>query len=251
MSENIVKIKKRVNPYVMVDKAVIEEKRLSFKAKGLIVYLLSRPSDWTIMIEDLIKRSTDGRDSVQSALKELQELGYAVLTTQRGENGLLLGKHWTIIEDPTDKPVFPLSDRQAGFPSDGKSTTTNKEKTLKNDINKRPDGKSLIPTLAEVLQRAKEIDLSESKAESFFYYWESMGWKRGKNPITKWKAALQTWKLKGLEYAKPTPRPERNGNAMTGLPKSKDKWFIDEQKGIYRLISHKPTNATNELNLES
>lgn len=64
-------------PYVaaFIDTA-LRDPRLSWKAKGLAAYLLSKPKGWRIWTADLIKRSTDGRDAVLSGLAELEAQGY-------------------------------------------------------------------------------------------------------------------------------------------------------------------------------
>ena len=47
-NETIIKIKKRVNPYTMIDSSIFTDNKLSWKAKGLLGYFLSRPDDWKI-----------------------------------------------------------------------------------------------------------------------------------------------------------------------------------------------------------
>ena len=55
------------------------------------------------------------------------------------------------------------------------------------------------PTLDEV--RAKIIERGYSvDAEAFWNYYESNGWKVGKNPMKKWESALVTWQRKENEY---------------------------------------------------
>ena len=52
--------------------------------------------------------------------------------------------------------------------------------------------KNKRPTLEEVraycAERGNRVD-----PEKWFHYYESNGWKVGKNPMTKWKAAIITW----------------------------------------------------------
>lgn len=77
MSKNIIRVKKdSENPYVMMNKLFLSDTRLSWKAKGLLSYLLSKPDNWKIIIESLIKESTDGERSTRSALNELKEFNY-------------------------------------------------------------------------------------------------------------------------------------------------------------------------------
>jgi hypothetical protein len=72
----IIRVSKRDAPYAMIDKRFLSVKTLSFKAKGLLTYLLSKPDDWKVIHRELMKVSSDGDASVRSALKELEAAGY-------------------------------------------------------------------------------------------------------------------------------------------------------------------------------
>ena len=74
---SIIRVAQRVNPFAQIDRRVFEDPRLSWKAKGLLGYLLSRPPGWKVRVPDLVKRSRDGREAVYSALSELIAAGYA------------------------------------------------------------------------------------------------------------------------------------------------------------------------------
>ena|SRR5437868_1691727 len=120
-------IQKRVNDYVQIDKRPLEDPDLSYKAKGLLAYLLSRPPDWKVIMADLVVRSTDGKDAVQSALQELQTRGYAKLKTIQMD-GQIQGKRWIIYELPygegLDEPKI-RDQRRADFQFMRKPATTN------------------------------------------------------------------------------------------------------------------------------
>ena len=109
---SIVRVNKRKNPYVVMDKTGLEDENLSFKAKGLLAYLLSKPDNWTARINHLKKVSKDGRDSVRTGLKELEEHGYLTRKPIRDEKGQI--KEWesVIREIPTSSPEtdFPTLD---------------------------------------------------------------------------------------------------------------------------------------------
>lgn len=68
--------KNKDNPYVVINKTLLEDKRLSWKAKGMLTYLLSKPDNWKPIREELVKASKDGITVVRNTLKELEELGY-------------------------------------------------------------------------------------------------------------------------------------------------------------------------------
>lgn len=44
----VIRVKKRPSNFVMMDKTFLEDDRLSYKAKGLLAYLLSKPDDWKV-----------------------------------------------------------------------------------------------------------------------------------------------------------------------------------------------------------
>ncbi|MTV47741.1 hypothetical protein GJ688_01930 [Heliobacillus mobilis] len=99
MQKTIIRVEKRSNPYAMIDKGVLNDKRLSWRAKGLLAYLLSKPDDWRVNINDLVNQSKDGRDAVYATLQELEEAGYIVSRKVR-EKGRFLGVERIVRETP-------------------------------------------------------------------------------------------------------------------------------------------------------
>jgi hypothetical protein len=69
------------HPYVMVTRGVAQSRTLSYGAIGLLTYLLSKPDDWTVVPEDLIRKGY-GRDKVYKLLKELKDAGH--ISQERG-----------------------------------------------------------------------------------------------------------------------------------------------------------------------
>lgn len=130
-SNTIIRTNKRENPYVMIDKYGLNDVRLSWKAKGLLAYLLSKPDDWQIYERDLIKRSTDGRDAVRTGLRELEANGYLSRQQLRGEDGSFRAMEYVVYERPIivensdeGKSVHGNSP-QTENPSTGNPTTEN------------------------------------------------------------------------------------------------------------------------------
>lgn len=77
----------RKDNYSVMSNTGLNEKALSFKATGLLAYLLSKPDNWSISERHLASVKTDGRDSVQSALKELEDAGYVLREKKRNPDG--------------------------------------------------------------------------------------------------------------------------------------------------------------------
>lgn len=70
------------------------------------------------------------------------------------------------------------------------------------------------PTLSEIEQYCIERK-NNVNAEQFFDYYESNGWKVGKNSMKDWKAAVRTWERS--EYRKPTQKKNGKQDAINDL----------------------------------
>jgi hypothetical protein len=79
--------KNKNNPYFLANKALFEDARLSWRARGIMAYLLSKPDDWEVRVKDLQARGDCGRDAIRSALSELEEYGYLHRRRQNRQGG--------------------------------------------------------------------------------------------------------------------------------------------------------------------
>jgi len=78
---------------------------------------------------------------------------------------------------------------------------------------KSPGVRFQKPTLEQLNTKAALIGLSTTEVDKFWNYYESNGWKVGKNPMKSWPAALQNWlsrvrELPGLVGCKGAASPE-------------------------------------------
>ncbi len=95
----IIRVQKKRN-YSAIDNTVIEDARLSWGARGILIYLLSKPDSWTVSVAHLVKQSPQGRDFVYARIGELQELGYMEPTQDRSAVGRFAGTNWIVHEVP-------------------------------------------------------------------------------------------------------------------------------------------------------
>lgn len=78
---------------------MLNDANLSWKAKGLFVYLWSQADEWNFYETEVVKHSTDGIRSMRSGIHELEENGY--LTRKRDRIGnRLKGSIWLLSETP-------------------------------------------------------------------------------------------------------------------------------------------------------
>jgi hypothetical protein len=154
--------KDKNNPYVMMDKRPIENPQLSWKAKGILAYLLSRPDDWEIWIEDLINRSTDGKDSVRAGIAELRKAGHLVYLGRERKAGQVQRAVWEVHEVPQPNVENP---HQVKTQNSGKSAEIKAENPphTNTDTNIKPSRQKFSNPFWD-LQHGKTPVLTESDA---------------------------------------------------------------------------------------
>jgi uncharacterized phage protein (TIGR02220 family) len=72
---SILRVEKNAN-YTVINRTALNDTRLSWKAKGIISYMLSMPDDWVFYTEELVSHAKDKEKSFRSGFKELKENGY-------------------------------------------------------------------------------------------------------------------------------------------------------------------------------
>ena len=93
------KVHKNKN-YTVMSNYHFRNSSLSFKAMGLLSFMLSVPDDWDFSVEGLAKCARDGRDSISAGLKELEEAGHLVRRQVRGERGRIIDTEYDLYEEP-------------------------------------------------------------------------------------------------------------------------------------------------------
>ena len=78
---------------------MLNDTSLSWKAKGLFVYLWSQADEWEFYETEVVKHSTDGIRSMRAGLHELEEKGYLSRKRERVGNRLR-GSIWLLSETP-------------------------------------------------------------------------------------------------------------------------------------------------------
>lgn len=95
----------RKTQFYTLPTATIDDDRLSWEARGLLIYLLSKPDHWKVQVKDLINRTKNaigrasGRDKVYTILNELRTAGYIVRFFNR-EGGNFIGVEYEIADTP-------------------------------------------------------------------------------------------------------------------------------------------------------
>lgn len=93
-------LRKRQGGWVGVANETVRDKRLSFRARGVLVYLLSKPDGWSARSVSIAADGTEGREAIRAALRELAEHGYYRASRLQGEGG-----KWSTYVEISETPV--------------------------------------------------------------------------------------------------------------------------------------------------
>jgi hypothetical protein len=83
----ILKVVRRKTRFTQIDNQTARDDRLSFAARGLLVWLLSWPADWEFHRSQLVAASPASKDHVATLLSELESAGYRSRERVRTETG--------------------------------------------------------------------------------------------------------------------------------------------------------------------
>ncbi len=97
--------KNKDNPYIVLNKGLLLDKNLSWRAKGILAYLLSKPDDWMVRAQDIENQSREARRAVMTAISELIGYGYVSKRIDR-ESGRFKSFEYDVFESPKLNPDY-------------------------------------------------------------------------------------------------------------------------------------------------
>lgn len=75
--------------FTLISRSLTQDKSLSYQARGLLVYVLSKPSKWKASYDDLKREGKIGRTALDNIIKEISAAGYIVRYKERDSKGKL------------------------------------------------------------------------------------------------------------------------------------------------------------------
>lgn len=196
-----------------IDRELVRDTRISFRALGIAVRLLSNAPGFRMASQDLADESTDreGRDAVRRALKELEEAGYLSRTRTRLPNGHCVTK--VLITDELE----PRPETSLAGPRPEKPVSA-----------PRPENTSSAPRPENPAAGVPNAGSSGAKSSN-----NSFRNSTRRKSTTTTPPTLQP----GGELAWPTPLTPQEitvvGQLITGLSGSQQQELLDELQGAY------------------
>lgn len=115
---SIIRSPRQAQNFTIVSNSVCLDSRLSMRALGLLIRLLSRPDNWKTTSETIAREFDCGREQVRSVLRELAESGYMILKKEQNEQG-----HWSsswFVFDTPNSPTPEAKEPERIDPKPGK-----------------------------------------------------------------------------------------------------------------------------------
>lgn len=137
---SVIRVNKTKN-YTVLSNYHFKEKKMSLKAKGLLSLMLSLPDNWNYSVSGLVALSKDGKDSVMSALSELEKFGYLHREKVTNEKGQFSGVEYNIFEQPQE--TFPVSEKPISENQNTKKSNAEKPPQLNTKLTNNLDNKIL------------------------------------------------------------------------------------------------------------
>ena len=132
-----INFKKDKIPFTQVANEMLNDSKLSFKAKGIYAYLYSKPEGWDFAINRIARDCAEGRTAVDSGIKELE--GCGLLTRKRLKNGRV---DYKLHSQMQKKPLS--GNPKVGKPQSGKTCTiSNKDKEVIKSISNKEQATEL------------------------------------------------------------------------------------------------------------
>jgi hypothetical protein len=108
---------------VLTGNEMAQDSRLTWAARGLLLYMLSLPADWNLREDHLVRQSPKGRDHLRGLLCELEQYGYLFRKLERNKAGQVVRSDWTVWGEAQESPA--LDDPSPENPSAALPATEN------------------------------------------------------------------------------------------------------------------------------
>lgn len=144
MDESIKRVANKTHDFTIIINEIFKRNDISARAKGIYAYIMTLPDNWEIHKNELFSHFTEGRDSLNTAFKELIDNGYIKQEITRDEHNCFAPAKYIVYESSVDwKPVTgnPLTGTpDTGNPqllSTNSLPNTDKQKTNKDSVTNR------------------------------------------------------------------------------------------------------------------
>lgn len=114
---------RRSKNFAQIPNDLLRDSELSARARGVLCYLLSHSDTFTVTRKMLLAAFPEGRDAIETALRELREAGYVRVVRPKGESGRFEGSNYLVFEERGEA----WADPETGESAPAERETTSRE----------------------------------------------------------------------------------------------------------------------------
>lgn len=205
---SIIRVHRKERDFFTVKREVLENTNLSFKAKGLWAYAMSRKDDWNFHVAHLVQVSKEKHTAIYSAIKELIDAGYCLKEKKKKADGTWEAVDYVVFETLEDAEEFKKSLPLSGFPQVENPRVENPP-LVKNDnseegstVKKRENARAketASPENKEV-ERAPHVFTTEEEHAKLLHQFNEDRLIRLYNRLSLWKQDTPRHKWKKNDY---------------------------------------------------
>ena len=221
-----VRVEKNRN-YTTIHNEFLKRKDLSWKAKGIMTYLLSLPDDWVVNLDEIKRNATDGESSFRSGWKELVSAGYVSRQPVRDEKTKKIDYWETVIKESISKDKsHNVENHNVGIHQVGNHKVDNRELLSTKEL-------STNKPITNIQKEHQPSDDGQSTSERFEVLWKEYPKKQGKKKaLTYYKRAMKNGVtdeviMQGIEDYKKYLDSEKNKGWLN--PMDGSRWFNEER----------------------
>lgn len=189
------------NPYVTINRSILDNPNISFKAKGIYFHAFGQKDDWQFYMEEIVKHVPEEIDSLRSGIHELEKHGYLYRRRERDKRGRLGKSEWYFFETPKTEDEIQKMFPKLDYPTLDNPTQANPTLTSNNT-------KQVISNNNKQAQNQpahQEQSANESVVVSFLY---SLPEKLAKRSIEILSSFSLDQIKRGLEAARQVENPD-------------------------------------------
>jgi hypothetical protein len=175
--------------YTQIPNSWVRDGRLSFKARGLLVLIMSHKSGWRISVASIAAENKEGKDSIRKAIAELEVHGYLKRDQAHGGDGRFGEAIWVTCDPIAD---LPLAENPTTDNPTPKNTSTKEEqvKETKSRASRIPADFQITADMRSwATSNHPGVDI-DMETLNFIDYWET---KPSNNTKLDWVRTWQTW----------------------------------------------------------
>ena len=176
--------------FFVMHNSTAQDESLSWEARGMLAYLLSKPEGWKTNITDLTRQSGAGKDKCRRIFDELRDAGY-VERVERRAGGKIAGYDYFVYDKSSSAKPAKKTPEVAGSPEPAKPEPAEPDTANPDHIKNR--GLERTESKKEQKEALCAERAPRAYPEPFEIFWKAIRGQFHKTPLGTKTEAFNEW----------------------------------------------------------